>query len=450
MLLTYVLIFVFFVFLSIIVLYIVYTFVLPKKMEDILKMIESGQTKLAIKKLNELLEKDDRNVYAHYLLAEAYFKEENFQYSIVEYRQVLKFARFDERMKESEIRSRLAKLYINREMVEDAKKEYLILTKIDPDNFENYFELGKIYFNAGTLDKAIPFFKKTISCNANHEQSYYFLGQIHYRSNAFVDARQMFINAIKLDPTNYKSHYFLGLVLRQQNDYDWAIKEFEISQKSEDLRVKSFLAKGSCYMEKGQLPKAVMEFQRGLKFARRGSETELNLRYFLADSQEKMRDIHSAISNWEKIVEVNANFRDVQEKLKNYSEFRQDDRIKDFLIAGLAQFEHVCRKLVEAMGHNIMDVEIVNDTDIEIIGTETEGKWRNTRQTNRIIRIIRTTDTIQDRLLRRLYESMKLKNATRIIVITTGDFSQSAVDFANTRPIELMGKAQLVELLRKI
>jgi len=450
MLLTYVLIFVFFVFLSIIVLYIVYTFVLPKKMEDILKMIESGQTKLAIKKLNELLEKDDRNVYAHYLLAEAYFKEENFQYSIVEYRQVLKFARFDERMKESEIRSRLAKLYINREMVEDAKKEYLILTKIDPDNFENYFELGKIYFNAGTLDKAIPFFKKTISCNANHEQSYYFLGQIHYRSNAFVDARQMFINAIKLDPTNYKSHYFLGLVLRQQNDYDWAIKEFEISQKSEDLRVKSFLAKGSCYMEKGQLPKAVMEFQRGLKFARRGSETEVNLRYFLADSQEKMRDIHSAISNWEKIVEVNANFRDVQEKLKNYSEFRQDDRIKDFLIAGLAQFEHVCRKLVEAMGHNIMDVEIVNDTDIEIIGTETEGKWRNTRQTNRIIRIIRTTDTIQDRLLRRLYESMKLKNATRIIVITTGDFSQSAVDFANTRPIELMGKAQLVELLRKI
>ncbi|HRZ27587.1 MAG TPA: tetratricopeptide repeat protein, partial [Spirochaetota bacterium] len=404
----------------------------------------------AIKKLNELLEKDDRNVYAHYLLAEAYFREENFQYSIVEYRQVLKFARFDDRMKESEIRSRLAKLYINREMVEDAKKEYLILTKIDPDNFENYFELGKIYFNAGTLDKAIPFFKKTISCNANHEQSYYFLGQIHYRSNAFVDARQMFINAIKLDPTNYKSHYFLGLVLRQQNDYDWAIKEFEISQKSEDLRVKSFLAKGSCYMEKGQLPKAVMEFQRGLKFARRGSETELNLRYFLADSQEKMRDIHSAISNWEKIVEVNANFRDVQEKLKNYSEFRQDDRIKDFLIAGLAQFEHVCRKLVEAMGHNIMDVEIVNDTDIEIIGTETEGKWRNTRQTNRIIRIIRTTDTIQDRLLRRLYESMKLKNATRIIVITTGDFSQSAVDFANTRPIELMGKAQLVELLRKI
>ena len=352
-----------------------------------MKMIESGQTKLAIKKLNELLEKDDRNVYAHYLIfAEAYFKEENFQHSIVEYRQVLKFARFDERMKESEIRSRLAKLYINREMVEDAKKEYLILTKIDPDNFENYFELGKIYFNAGTLDKAIPFFKKTISCNANHEQSYYFLGQIHYRSNAFVDARQMFINAIKLDPTNYKSHYFLGLVLRQQNDYDWAIKEFEISQKSEDLRVKSFLAKGSCYMEKGQLPKAVMEFQRGLKFARRGSETELNLRYFLADSQEKMRDIHSAISNWEKIVEVNANFRDVQEKLKNYSEFRQDDRIKDYSRA------RPVRACVQEAGrghgpqyHGCGDSKRHGHRDHR---HRDRGQMEKYPQTNRIIRII--------------------------------------------------------------
>jgi tetratricopeptide (TPR) repeat protein len=450
MLITYLLIFVFFVILTILVLYLVHTYVMPKKMDEILRMIEAGQTKLAVKRLNELLEKDDRNVYAHYLLAEAYLKEENFQYAIVEYRQVLKFARFDDRMQEKVIRSKLARLYLDREAVEDAKKEYLILTKIDADNYENYYELGRIFFNANSFDKAVAFLKKSIACNANHEQSYYYLGQMYYRSNAFAEARQMFLNAIKIDPANYKSHYFLGLVLRQQGDYDWAIKEFEISQKSDDLRVKSFLAKGSCYMEKGQLPKAVMEFQRGLKFARRGSETELNLRYFLADCQEKMRDIHAAISNWEKIVEVNAKFRDVQEKLKNYSEFRQDDRIKDFLIAGLAQFEHMSRKVVEAMGHNIMDVDIISDTDIEIIGTETEGKWRNTRQTNRVIKIIRTTETVQERLLRRLYESMKMKNATRVIVISTGDYSQAAVDFANTRPIELLGKADLVELLRKI
>jgi len=45
---------------------------------------------------------------------------------------------------------------------------------------------------------------------------------------------------------------------------------------------------------------------------------------------------------------------------------------------------------------------------------------------------------------------MKFRNAQRIVVISTGDLSREAIDFANTRPIELYGKAQLIEMLRAI
>jgi HJR/Mrr/RecB family endonuclease len=45
---------------------------------------------------------------------------------------------------------------------------------------------------------------------------------------------------------------------------------------------------------------------------------------------------------------------------------------------------------------------------------------------------------------------MKPKNATRAVIITTGDFSQSAIDFSNTRPIELFGKSELIKLLRSV
>jgi type III secretion system FlhB-like substrate exporter len=45
---------------------------------------------------------------------------------------------------------------------------------------------------------------------------------------------------------------------------------------------------------------------------------------------------------------------------------------------------------------------------------------------------------------------MRPRNATRLLVITTGEISQKALEFANTRPIEIKGKAELVELLRKI
>jgi len=450
MLFTYAIIFLFVIILVIFSLYLVNIYVFPRKLEEIEKLIEAGQVKLAIRKLNEILEKDDRNAYAHYLLAEAYMKENNIQYAILEFRQVLKLGKFDDNVREVEVRSRLARIYRERNASEEAKKEYLILTKLDPSNYENYYHLGVIFFNSGQFDKAIPYFKKSIASNNGHDMSHYYLGQVYYRTGNFSDAKQSFIDALKIDQGNYKAHYFLGLVLRQMGDYEWAIKEFEISQKSDDLKVKSFLAKGTCYIEREQRPKAVIEFERGLKFAKRGSDTELNLRYFLAEAQERMRDLHSAINNWEKIAQVNPNFRDVQEKLKSYAEFRQDDRIKDFMIAGLAQFEHTCRKVVESMGHNIMDVDIMSDTDIEMLVIETEGKWRNTRRSNKIIRILRTTDTINDKLLRQLHEKMKPKNANRVVIISTGDYSQSAMDFSNTRPIELIGKGDLVKLLRKI
>jgi tetratricopeptide (TPR) repeat protein len=448
MIITYIFIFLFVILLVIFVLYIFSAYVFPRKLEEIAKMIESGQTKLAIKKLNEVLENDDRNAYAHYLLAEAYLMEKNIQYAILEYRQVIKLGKFSENVREIDVRSKLAKIFKEKRAIEEAKKEYLILTKINPLDYLNYYELGCIYFNAAVFERAVPYFKKSIASNDLHDMSYYYLGQIYYRSGNFQDAKQIFIDALKIDQKNYKAHYFLGLVLRQLGDYEWAIKEFDIAQKSEDIKVKSFLAKGTCYIEREQYPKAIIELERGLKFAKRGSDSELNIRYFLAESQEKIRDLHSAISNWEKIAEVDKNFRDVREKLKSYAEFRQDDRIKDFMIAGLSKFEHMCRKIVESMGYTIMDIDILSDTEIEFLATETEGKWRNTRKTNRIIRIVRKTETLSDNPLRHLNEQMKPKFATRVILITAGDFSQSAVDFSNTRPIELLGKSDLIGLLK--
>ncbi len=450
MLFTYILVFLFFIIFTIIILYFLSIYIFPKKIEEIQRMIDAGQTKLAIRKLTEILEKDDRNPYAHFLLAEAYMAENNSQYAILEYRQVLKFGRFDERIKEAHIRSTLAKLYKERKAYEEARKEFLLLTKIEPNNFENFYELGFMTYSMGQMDKAVNYFKKSASLNVKHDLSFYYLGQIYYKNASYIDAKQCFLNTIKIDPLNYHAHYYLGLVLRQQSDYEWAMKEFEVALKSDELKVRSLLARGTCLMEKGQHPKAVMEFERGIKFSKKGSDMELNLRYFLAECQEKMRDVHSAISNWEKIVLINPKFKDVPQKLATYSDFRQDDRIKDFMIAGLAQFEHVCRKIVTGMNYNITDIEIISDTEIEIIATENEGRWRNTRQSNRIIRIVRTTEPLQDGYFRRLHESMRPRNATRILVISTGDVSNKALEFANTRPIEIQGKADLVELLKKI
>ncbi len=450
MILTYVLVFVFFVLFAIFGLYMLSTYFFPRRLDEIAEMIKKGQTKLAIKKLEDVLAKDDHNVYAHFLLGEAFTKEGNGQYAVLEYRQVLKYATPNDKISEKEVRSKLARIFKDQKKVNDAKNEYLMLTKLDPNNFENYYELGVLFYDSGMVDKAGPYLRKATELNTKHSNSFYYYGQSLYRTGNNKDAKNALMEAIKLDPSNFKAHYFLGLVLRQLGDPDWAIKEFEVAQKSEDIKTKCFLAKGTCYMEKEQYPKAVIEFERGLKSVSRGSDTELNMRYFLAAAYEKQRDMHSAISNWERIYEVNKKFRDVEQKLKQNEEFRQDDHIKDFLIATLSNFELTTRKLIEHLGLEIQETKVISDVDIEIFASEPDDKRRNTRRTNKLIRIIRTTDSVGESFLRKLHESMKFRNAQRIVVISTGDLSREAIDFANTRPIELYGKAQLIEMLRSI
>lgn len=450
MIVTYAFIFIFFTIFTVLILYVFSTYFFPRKLDEIAEMIKKGQIKLAIRKLNDILAKDDRNNYAHYLLAEANIADKNYDYAVVEYKQVIKYGLFDDKVREVEVREKLAEIFRNQKKMADAKKEYLILTQIDSANYKNYFELGKIFFEANVLDKASEYLKKAITINGKHAESYYYLGQVYYRGGVNPDAKQAFINAIKNDSSNNKAHYFLGLVLRAEGDHEWAIKEFEIAQKAEDIRSKCFLAKGTCYYEMEQYSKAIVEFERGLKVTSASSDTALNMRYFLASCHEKMRDMASAIENWEKIYEINKKFRDVEEKLRQNAEFRQDDHIKDFMIATLSNFEHTCRKMVEVLNLEVLETKVMSDTDIEIYVAEKDDMRRNTRRMYRLVRIVRTTQAVQDAFLRTLYETMKPRNAQRIMVITTGEFSQPAIEFANTRPIELIGKTKIIELLKKV
>ncbi|MCL2155296.1 MAG: tetratricopeptide repeat protein [Leptospirales bacterium] len=448
---TYVLIIIFALLFAAIIVFVVSNYVKPKKIEDIQKLIETGKTKLAIKKLNKLLEDDNRNPYVHFLLAEAYRIEGNHQFAIIEYRQVLKFGRFDKIIKEVNVRLALAKIFKEKKSLEEARNELLVLTKLDPTNYEVFFELGVLLFNAGHLDKAAGYFKNSSSLNAQHDQSFFYLGQIYYKNGLWADAKQYFLSTIQLDPQNYQAHYFLGLVLKQQGDIEWALKELEISIKNDDLKLKSLIARGMCYVEQSQFQKAAMEFERAIKFAKTGSDIELDIRYYLALCQEKTREIQSAIANWERIFEVNPRFRDVQHKLASYAELRQDDRIKDFVIAGLPQFELIARKIVAGMNLNIAKFEVISDIEIDILAVETEGKWRgSTRQSNKIIKINRTSDTLADSYFKIIYESMKQRNASTALIITTAEVSPKALEFTNTRPINIMGKNELIGILKKI
>jgi tetratricopeptide (TPR) repeat protein len=307
-----------------------------------------------------------------------------------------------------------------------------------------------LFETAGLNDKALPYFKQSAKLKPTHADSFHHIGIIEYNIGNFNDAKLALTEAVKLNPNLHSAHYYLGMCLKNQKDYDWAIREFDLAAKDESLKGRALLAKGLCLMEKGQLPTAQAELERGLVAAPKGSELELNLRYAIAACAERKRDFHTAIANWERIADVNPRFRDVSDKLKAYEEFRTDDTIKDFMIAPPGKFEAQSRAIVEALSYKVVDLNVIDDSEVHVLATEEEGNRRNAKKSNRLIYILRTTDMIPERTVRQLHEEMRAKGANKGACISTSEFSSQAHAFIQSRPIELYDRKQLIQLLRAI
>ena len=427
--------------------YVFRTYVVPKKVEELAEMLKSGHLGPAIKKLQSMLEENPRDPYVHFLLAEAYYKQQNFQQAILEYNQVLKINKFSTNVREGAVRSRLGNIYLAQKNLDAAKKEFIILTKLEPNKAENFFQVGALFDQGGLAEKSLPYFKQAAKINRNHSPSFTAIGRIEYSSGKMQEAKMALTEAVKLDNANAEAHYYLAMCLKNQRDFDWAIREFEQALRDEEFKAKAYLGRAMCYIEKDNYGSAISESDKGLVLAQKGSEIELNLQYFKAMAAEKKRDFHTAIGAWERIISVNAKFKDVTRKLEEYAEFRTDDTIKDFLIASPGKFEALSRAMIESLEMSIMDLDVVSDSEVRIVATEAEGAWRNTKRSNHLIAIYRTTEPISERALRSLHEEMRNNNYARGLIFSTGDFTAGAKDYCTSRPIELCSKEQLTSAL---
>ncbi len=420
----------------------------PRKIEEIERLIKQNRIREALFELEKVLERDDRNMRAHFLAARCHLRNNAAGKAILSLRQCLKIAKYSPEVSEAAVRRLLAQCLVAMGNHSEAKNEYLILTQLEPTVYEHFYHVGEIFFRAGVHVKALQFLKKAVSLNPKHADSLALVGQCEYHQNAYQEAKQALAQAVQLKPDHTVAHYFLGLTLRYLGDAEWAVKEFEKAEKDDGLKEKAILAKGMALIDLEAYPRAIMELQRGLKLTKVGSETMINMNYLLALAAERTRDLGTAIQHWEIIEKLRPGYRDVRDKLKQYSEFRTDDVIKDFMIANREQFEETGRSMLEGLGYSISACSVLNDTSMEALVYDNDGNKRNLRKFYTLIHIQRDMTPLNERSVRDFHESMREKNASRGIIMTTGDVMPQASNFASSRPIDIYDAAKTAEALK--
>ena len=423
----------------------------PKRIGSIQKLIKDGKYQAAQRTAKAILAKDNHDFLAHYWLGKAYLADNKPELAFMEFKTINERAVFNGDIPEVEFRQQMAALYMKFNENGNALKEYLLLTKMEPQNAENNYNVGRLYELTGQAGLALGFYQKAIVLNKKHSKAHTALGYLLFRSKQFKDAKKEIDLAIKLSPDEFSNYYYLGKILKENKDYSGAIKAFEKSQRDPEFRQRSLIERGSCYMMADQMENAIVEFDHAVKCSRDDASQEtLYARYFLAACYEKSHNIEKALEQWEKINQRNKKFKDVPSKLNEYRDLQSNDSMKEYLTAAPAQFEEVCKKA--AMAGFKLAAQKIQQTPYGCSMLATEEKkdsWMNVRQQFFLAEFYREADPLEESSIRKIMDTVKAQNYYKAIIFASAGFSPAAIKFAENRPVVLVGKEALENILTK-
>lgn len=426
------------------------TVISPKKLRHIESLIENKNIKGAIRQAKTLLARNERNPDAHWWLGECYRAEKRPDLAVVEYRYITNSGNYTETATQRKVRRRLAEEYLELGQIDECQKEYILLSKLEPGNYENYFKIAKLFEQRNYTDSALSNYKKATSLNPKHVESQVKLGRIYLKKQLVDEAKKAFHEALKHDPQNGPGHYYLGRILRASGNPSTALVHFEKALRDPNLKQRVLLERANIFIIKGEFGRAVPELQRALKIGEKDLAAVLASRYLLARCYEVEKELLLAVEQWEKINAKNPKYRDVAEKLILYSSLRADDRVKDFMTASQENFQNTSGLIVRAMGLTVQDVFLKSQDLVEAYSLETQSKWRNAKKATIIVRIYRSAEPIRYDDIRVLYDTMRKIGAMRSICVTVSQFTKSAIEFAQIRPIDLVDKDEFTKLLHTI
>ncbi|MCR5252257.1 MAG: tetratricopeptide repeat protein [Treponema sp.] len=423
----------------------------PHKLDNVPRLLRQGKTQAAIKLCKQIVAKEPKNYNAHYYLGKSYLKENRTELALLEYKTVNDNALFGEGIEELPFRKEYAQLLMQHNQPNDALQNFLLLTKMEPNNAENFYQAGRIYELQNRYDIALGFMQKAAMLDKKHAKAHAEIGLMLYRTKQFEAARKEIDTAIKLSPENYFSYYYLGKILKDQKDLNSAIKAFEKAQRDPEVRQKALIEHGSCFMVANRYDNAAMDFQRAIDLDKTNSNSEtLFARYFLGLCYEKSRKIDDAIKQWEEIYKRNKNFRDVASKLQEYKDLQANDYLKDYLTCSNDEFPEICKNTAEK-GLNLQVLTCdLKKWGCQITGVaKTDESWMNVRKQVLLIRFFRNPEPIEEAPVREAVELLKTMNAVKAFLFTSSSFSQAAKHFAENRPVELVEKKKLEAVLSK-
>lgn len=403
-----------------------------------------------MKEANRRLAQNPKDPEALSALGDLYYREEAWDKALKTYEVLIELCGSNSDLDEFEINMRYGMAALKLGRSEDAHKGLVIARTLKQSNFEVNYNLGILEFNKKSYEKAIQLLQQARTQDPEHAPTLRYLGHAQFRTKNYRDALALLRKAIDLSPDDKESLYAVGECYYELNNTDQAIKIFTHLRADPSLGPNASLFAGTIHLNQHQFPKAIMDFEIGLKHENLKIEIAVELKYRLSMAYLKQQEIGRALNYLRDIQVSYPNYKDVPALIAKYQELNANKNLQIFLMAATGDFVTLCRKVALAYFSNakvkITDISVNKNEWADILAEVETRKWQDIV----LFRFIRTQGTIGELILRDFHARIKEVKAGKGYCLTTGAFTEEAKKFVEARLIDLIEKDRIGKILDSV
>jgi len=130
---------------------------------------------------------------------------------------------------------------------------------LDPSNARYYYSRGLVHNLYRLYDLAITDFTEAVILDPEFIDAYWERGELYMNMEQYQSAAEDFARIIEVDPGIVDAYYWRGHAYHLLGLYDLAIADLDVVL-DRDATAKIQSERGFCYLEKGDLTKAILDF----------------------------------------------------------------------------------------------------------------------------------------------------------------------------------------------
>ncbi len=175
-----------------------------------------GKLNDSIANLKQVIALRPKHAQAHYLLGDLYKAKGRKTEAEKEFQLAIKFSQpADAALSESI--SPLNKMIATNKIV----------TSLDPENVDAFYDLGTAYMAVGQLKEAVTAYLRVIELKPQHWEAHYNLALAYKIQNNWIEATSAIQNVIRMKPDLIDARHALAEILQYQGRWEQAIQEFK-------------------------------------------------------------------------------------------------------------------------------------------------------------------------------------------------------------------------------